>query len=191
MTWEPHSNGFNLTKQYDQMTVCCSCTDQSNESIPAPTSHKPFWTPFEVTQGPQHWSQNTFNSVRKNIIWSWNPFSKDVLQNVDLTFFFIPFPPHISLSHWSQSSARKPSNPDREEESVEEEKKITWAQTLSQISCCKMLCHYYLPPSPTLVFQSDDTIQFQNMQIRLILGSIAALLTLRIIKLWLLQLAFV
>lgn len=46
--------------------------------------------PLEVTWRHLNWSQNTFRSVRENIIWSWNPFSKDVLQIVDLTLFFPP-----------------------------------------------------------------------------------------------------
>lgn len=129
-----------FSKQYVQMTVCCAYTNQRNELIAALTSHMPSLTPFEVTWRHLNWSQNTYRSVRKNIIWSLNPFSKDVLQNIDLT------PPPTSLSHRSQSSARKPSNPDREEESAEEEMKITWAQTLSQISWCKMLCHYSTLP---------------------------------------------
>lgn len=143
--WEPQGHIFQLTKQYSQMTVRCTYTDQKNESIPTVTSHVAFLTPLEVTWRHLNWSQNTFRSFRENMIWSWNPFSKDVLQNVDLTLFFF-FLPSTFLSHRSQSSLRKPSNPDREEESAEEEMKITWAQTLSQISCCKMLCHYSALP---------------------------------------------
>ncbi len=82
-----------FSKQYVQMTVHCAYTDQRNELIAALTSHMPFLTPLEVTWRHLNWSQNTFRSVRENIIWSWNPFSKDVLQNVDLTS-----PPHTFLS---------------------------------------------------------------------------------------------
>lgn len=124
--WTPQGHSFKLTKQYVQMTARRTYTDQRNESIPTVTSHVAFLTPLEVTWRHLNWSQNTFRSIRENIIWSWNPFSKDVLQNVDLTLFFSP---PIFLSHQSQSSARKPSNPDREEKSTEEEMKITWAQT--------------------------------------------------------------
>lgn len=177
-TWERQSNGFNLTKQYDQMTVWIHC-DQSNESISALTSRKPFWTPF--FSWPLNWSQNTFSSVRKNIIWSWNPFSKDVLQNVDLTFF-LSHSPHTFLSLIGPKALRgnRVTQIGRKRARKRRRRLRVPRHYLKSpaAKCYAIIGH---PPSPTLVFRSDDTIQIQNTQIHLIVGSIAALLTLRII----------
>ncbi len=149
MTWLCHFETLLLrfSKQYVQMTVHCAYTDQRNELIAALTSHMPFLTPLEVTWRHLNWSQNTFRSVRENIIWSWNPFSKDVLQNVDLTLFS---PLHFSLIGPKALRGNRVTQIGRKRA-----RKRRWRlrEPRHYLKSPAAKCYAIIPPSPTLIFK--------------------------------------